>query len=190
MSITLTAAVISAADIAPAVNPLEEAIRRLPAGVEFLVVVTWAFGLPIFASIMALGTPGDSTARGVHQRGVAGHHHLRGDTARLPHLVPAHSWLDAREVWPVVFLARDGRRRGVAGNHLRAGDRRAIHRADHFRLRPRGRRCARAESGSGLEHAAGVPRVGRERNLRGVVRRRLHHHRADRRGAACGRRST
>jgi hypothetical protein len=44
------------------VNPLEEAIRRLPAGVEFLVVVTWAFGLPVFASIMALGTPGDSTA--------------------------------------------------------------------------------------------------------------------------------
>ena len=45
-----------------AVNPLEEAIRRLPAGVEFLVVVTWAFGLPVFASIMALGTPGDSAA--------------------------------------------------------------------------------------------------------------------------------
>jgi uncharacterized protein len=44
------------------VNPLEEAIRRLPAGVEFLVVVTWAFGLPVFASIMALGTPGDSAA--------------------------------------------------------------------------------------------------------------------------------
>src|SRR6476646_159844 len=45
-----------------AVNQLEEAIRRLPAGVEFLVVVTWAFGLPIFASIMALGAPGDSTS--------------------------------------------------------------------------------------------------------------------------------
>jgi uncharacterized protein len=44
------------------VNPLEEAIRRLPAGVEFLVVVTWAFGLPVFASIMALGTPGDSSS--------------------------------------------------------------------------------------------------------------------------------
>ena len=43
-------------------NPLEEAIRRLPPGVEFLVVVTWAFGLPIFASIMALGAPGDSAA--------------------------------------------------------------------------------------------------------------------------------
>jgi uncharacterized protein len=42
------------------VNPLEEAIRRLPAGVEFLVVVTWAFGLPIFASIMSLGAPGSS----------------------------------------------------------------------------------------------------------------------------------
>lgn len=44
----------------PAVNQLEEAIRRLPLGVEFLVVVTWAFGLPIFASIMSLGVPGDS----------------------------------------------------------------------------------------------------------------------------------
>ena len=43
-------------------NPLEDAIRRLPPGVEFLVVVTWAFGLPIFASIMALGTPGESSA--------------------------------------------------------------------------------------------------------------------------------
>jgi len=42
------------------VNPLEDAIRRLPVGVEFLVVVTWAFGLPIFASIMALGAPGSS----------------------------------------------------------------------------------------------------------------------------------
>ncbi|HEU4781314.1 MAG TPA: CPBP family intramembrane glutamic endopeptidase [Steroidobacteraceae bacterium] len=38
-------------------NRLHEAIRRLPSGVEFLVVVTWAFGLPIFASIMAVGTP-------------------------------------------------------------------------------------------------------------------------------------
>lgn len=43
-------------------NQLEEAIRRLSVGVEFLVVVTWAFGLPIFASIMALGAPSDSTA--------------------------------------------------------------------------------------------------------------------------------
>lgn len=42
-------------------NQLEEAIRRLPVGVEFLVVVTWAFGLPIFASIMSLGAP-NSTA--------------------------------------------------------------------------------------------------------------------------------
>jgi len=39
------------------VNQLHEAIRRLPAGVEFLVVVTWAFGLPIFSSILWLGTP-------------------------------------------------------------------------------------------------------------------------------------
>jgi membrane protease YdiL (CAAX protease family) len=36
------------------VNRLHEAIRALPLGVEFLVVVTWAFGLPIFASIMSL----------------------------------------------------------------------------------------------------------------------------------------
>jgi len=42
------------------VNPLEDAIRRLPVGVEFLVVVTWAFGLPIFASIMTLGAPGSA----------------------------------------------------------------------------------------------------------------------------------
>lgn len=41
-------------------NPLHERIRRLPAGVEFLVVVSWAFGLPIFASIMSLGTGGES----------------------------------------------------------------------------------------------------------------------------------
>ena len=43
-------------------NPLHELIRRLPTGVEFLVVVSWAFGLPIFASIMALGTGGEVTA--------------------------------------------------------------------------------------------------------------------------------
>lgn len=41
-------------------NPLHERIRRLPPGVEFLVVVSWAFGLPIFASIMSLGTDGES----------------------------------------------------------------------------------------------------------------------------------
>ena len=42
-------------------NRLHEAIRGLPLGVEFIVVVTWAFGLPIFTSIMSLdvveGTP-------------------------------------------------------------------------------------------------------------------------------------
>ena len=42
-------------------NRLHEAIRRLPPGVEFLVVVTWAFGLPIFSSIMSLGTPGSES---------------------------------------------------------------------------------------------------------------------------------
>jgi len=45
-------------------NPLHELIRRLPAGVEFLVVVSWAFGLPIFASIMSLGTGGTAAATG------------------------------------------------------------------------------------------------------------------------------
>jgi membrane protease YdiL (CAAX protease family) len=44
-----------------AVNRLHEAIRRLSAGVEFLVVVTWAFGLPIFTSILSLGGTGSST---------------------------------------------------------------------------------------------------------------------------------
>jgi membrane protease YdiL (CAAX protease family) len=41
------------------VNRLEEAIRRLPPGVEFLVVVTWAFGLPIFSSILSIGQTHD-----------------------------------------------------------------------------------------------------------------------------------
>jgi uncharacterized protein len=43
-------------------NPLHERIRRLPAGVEFLVVVSWAFGLPIFASIMSLGAGASAAA--------------------------------------------------------------------------------------------------------------------------------
>jgi membrane protease YdiL (CAAX protease family) len=41
---------------------LHERIRRLPAGVEFLVVVSWAFGLPIFSSIMSLGPQGAAGA--------------------------------------------------------------------------------------------------------------------------------
>ena len=45
-------------------NPIHELIRRLPAGVEFLVVVSWAFGLPIFTSIMSLGTGGASAPTG------------------------------------------------------------------------------------------------------------------------------
>ena len=170
--------VVEKAATNPAVNQLEEAIRRLPVGVEFLVVVTWAFGLPIFASIMSLSAPGSSCA-GVHQRGTAGHHHLRGDTARLPRLVPAHSRLDAREVWPVVLLARDGGGCGAAGVHVCVDDRRAAHRADHFQLRHPGCRGARSESGSGLEHAARVPGVRGERDIRRVVCRRLHHHVTD-----------
>jgi membrane protease YdiL (CAAX protease family) len=37
-------------------NPLHEQIRRLPAGIEFLIVISWAFGLPIFHSILAIGS--------------------------------------------------------------------------------------------------------------------------------------
>lgn len=36
-------------------NPLHELIRRLPPRLEFLVVVSWAFGLPIFTSILSVG---------------------------------------------------------------------------------------------------------------------------------------
>ena len=36
-------------------NPLHEFIRRLPPGVEFLIVIMWAFGLPIFSSILSIG---------------------------------------------------------------------------------------------------------------------------------------
>jgi uncharacterized protein len=37
------------------VNGLKEVIRQLPPGVEFLVVIMWAFGLPIFTSILSIG---------------------------------------------------------------------------------------------------------------------------------------
>jgi membrane protease YdiL (CAAX protease family) len=40
------------------VNPLHEKIRRLPPGVEFLVVVCGAFGMPIFSSILSLSSSG------------------------------------------------------------------------------------------------------------------------------------
>lgn len=36
-------------------NRLQERIRQLPPGVEFLIVITWAFGLSIIASILSLG---------------------------------------------------------------------------------------------------------------------------------------
>ena len=45
-------------------NPLHELIRRLPARVEFLVVITWAFGLPIFASILSIGNVDAMAAQG------------------------------------------------------------------------------------------------------------------------------
>jgi len=37
---------------------LREMIRRLPPGVEFLIVVSWAFGQFIFSSILTIGQPG------------------------------------------------------------------------------------------------------------------------------------
>jgi membrane protease YdiL (CAAX protease family) len=40
------------------VTPLRELIRRMPPGVEFLIVVCGAFGMPIFSSIMSLGGGG------------------------------------------------------------------------------------------------------------------------------------
>lgn len=36
-------------------NRLHEAIRKLPPGIEFLVVITWAFGVVIIDSILSLG---------------------------------------------------------------------------------------------------------------------------------------
>jgi uncharacterized protein len=45
------------------VKPLHELIRRLPPGVEFLVVISWAFGLPIFSSILMLGTGAAAATR-------------------------------------------------------------------------------------------------------------------------------
>lgn len=37
-------------------NPLHERIRQLPARIEFLFVISWAFGLSIFTSILSVGT--------------------------------------------------------------------------------------------------------------------------------------
>jgi len=45
------------------VKQLHELIRRLPAGVEFLVVVCGAFGLPIFSSILLMGADGGGGSR-------------------------------------------------------------------------------------------------------------------------------
>ena len=36
-------------------NPLHEMIKRLPPRLEFLIVIMWAFGLPIFSSILSIG---------------------------------------------------------------------------------------------------------------------------------------
>jgi membrane protease YdiL (CAAX protease family) len=43
-------------------NPLHERLRRLTPGVEFLIVITWAFGLTIFTSIVAMGMDPDRAA--------------------------------------------------------------------------------------------------------------------------------
>ena len=45
-------------------TPLRELIRRLPPGVEFLVVVCGAFGMPIFSSILSLGAGHGATPSG------------------------------------------------------------------------------------------------------------------------------
>jgi uncharacterized protein len=49
-------------------NPLHERIRRLPQSVEFLIVVSWAFGLPIFNSILAIGGGGGTEGSGTVTR--------------------------------------------------------------------------------------------------------------------------
>lgn len=46
-------------------NPLHERIRRLPPGVEFLIVLVWAFGMPIFSSIVAILGAGAESAHAV-----------------------------------------------------------------------------------------------------------------------------
>jgi membrane protease YdiL (CAAX protease family) len=46
-------------------NPLHELIRRLPARVEFLFVISWAFGLSIFTSILSIGASAEEM-RGVY----------------------------------------------------------------------------------------------------------------------------
>jgi membrane protease YdiL (CAAX protease family) len=44
-------------------NPLHELIRRLPPRVEFLIVIIWAFGLPIFSSILSIGASDTQSTR-------------------------------------------------------------------------------------------------------------------------------
>ena len=45
-------------------TPLHQLIRRLPPGVEFLVVVCGAFGMPIISSILSLSSGGAATPAG------------------------------------------------------------------------------------------------------------------------------
>ena len=163
--------------IAPAVNPLEEAIRRLPAGVEFLVVVTWAFGLPVFASIMALGTPGDSSAAVFTNAELLAT--IIFEVVQLGFL----TWFLRIRGWTLEKFGLSFSWRGTAAGvvllaityGLAVGAEYIAQVIFNYDLEAAAR--ARAESGSGPEHAARVPRVGRERNFRGAVCRRLHHHR-------------
>jgi uncharacterized protein len=47
-------------------NPLHELIRRLPPRIEFLIVITWAFGLPIFSSILSIGDSGITSSKAAY----------------------------------------------------------------------------------------------------------------------------
>ena len=55
-------------------NPLHERIRRLPPGIEFLIVVSWAFGMPIFSSILAILGSAAETGRTVFNKNCMGCH--------------------------------------------------------------------------------------------------------------------
>jgi membrane protease YdiL (CAAX protease family) len=72
-------------------NPLIERIRRLPPGVEFLVVVTWAFGLTIFSSILAMGIGPDAVAQ-TNQALVGGLMQMIAITIVLGWFLKARGW--------------------------------------------------------------------------------------------------
>ena len=87
------------------VNRLHEAIRRLPPALNSSSSSPGHSACPSSPrSCRSARRAG--VGAGIQQCAVARHHHLRSDPARIPRLVPAHSRLDAREVRPVVLLAR------------------------------------------------------------------------------------